>query len=286
MALATLPLTTTVPQLRKHIIFTYSRLHTDSRGEPFLARFEQLQKEWRELSRLEIDLQDTQTTLSAQLESDDIGLDVLVDEVSEATTEDPALHDLLFKGKSPSVFKKPIAGVQLDNMERWEGVLLRSSLPAARALAPRVAAQVAKARATVGKRSDAAQRLREFYATAERRRFIEQVNVARMEVFTHFINLIAQEPALRLTQQYARSFFLATAEYNTSRPEEELSQVQERLEELRQELVQFEEREKELLALKEAQAQEEAQELAQRTREEELERELAALKALRAKKKR
>jgi hypothetical protein len=270
-------------QLRKQIIHTKTRLHADERGEPFRALFEQLQKDWRELLLREVELQDGQTITAAEVEIEDVGLDVIVDEVDEITENNESLRGLLFKGKSPSVFKKPIAGVQLGGMETWEGTLARAATTELQMLSSRVSGQVLRAKMAVAKRAEAGQLLREFYTTAERKQFIERVNTARVEVFTYFFKLVTKTPGL--TQQYARSFFLQVSD-GAYRAEEDLAAVQERLEELRQELAQYEAREKELIALKEAQAQEEAQESAQKAREEELERELNAIRAQRAKKKR
>jgi hypothetical protein len=273
------PTNTTTTNLRQQTVFTRARLTADPRGEPFRGRFDALREDWRKLSAREFDLQDEQTTASAELLYADFEADAFVDEVDKATEQDTGLRKLLFGNKQPAAFKRPIAGVQLASMETWIQTLANSKLPTSKELTEKCFFVVDKAKAAVRRRNEAARALKEFNTTGARKQYTDKLNAARVEVFNHFDSLVVTNPSLGLTRQYARGFFLQGENDGTLTSEEELTLLQEELEGLRQDTELKEERVKELLLLKEARDQEDAREQERQAKIADLERELSALKA-------
>jgi hypothetical protein len=278
MSIRLLPPTTNMPSLRQQLIYSFAKLHADPRGEPFRARFRETRDQWRALLIQENDLQDVVTTSQAEVEYADFEADVVVDEVDSVVGSDEALRKLLFNGKPPSIFKRPIAGAQLTAMETWQQTLLNAKASEVSALALKCATAVATARDAVKRRSEANRALKEFYVTSGRRDFIDKLNALRVEVFNYFDQLVVSNPQLKLSRQYARGFFLQSPEDGALSLEEELTIVQAEAEELRQELALKEERIKELIARKEAAEQEDAKEQERQSKIAELERELTALR--------
>ena len=278
MSVRLLSFTTTTTQLRQQTVYTRARLDADPRGAAFRDLFKQLHADWRVLATKEFDLQDALNINSAGVEYADLEADLFVDEVDAATTDNSSLRPLFFGTKTPSVFKRPIAGSQLTAMETWPATLKNAQDPAVKALAEGCVAVLEKANAAVKQRTEAARALREFYATGERRRYTERLNAARVEVFSHFDTLVINDPSLGLTRQYARAFFLQNTYESDPTPEEELLLLQGELETLRQDLIVKEERQKELLALKESREREDVLAQERQSKIEELERELTSLK--------
>jgi hypothetical protein len=286
MSIRILPFNTSTTNLRHQMIYSRARLHADPRGEPFRSRFDQLRLDWRVLAVRELDLQDEQIEANAGLEYADFEADAFVDDIDSATEDDAGLRKLLFGNKAPSIFKRPIAGIQLVAMENWTQTLANSKLLNAKELTEKCFFVVDKAKTAVRRRNEAARALREFNATGVRKVYTDQLNAARVEVFNYFDQLVVTTPSLGLTRQYARAFFLQSDNEGVLTPEEELILLQANLEELRQEMEAKEERVKELLLLKEAREQEDTKEQERQAKIAELERELNSLKAQPSKKRR
>lgn len=276
MPVPMLAATTTVAQLRAHIVHTLSRLTVDPNGEPFRQRFKELREEWRTLQGEEIDLQDSKVDAGAVLIHRDLNLDAFTDKIDELIEEEEGLRRLLFQGKTVSSFKRPTAASQLRAMETWGETLGSSHAPVeVQALAPEVIALVSAAKEAETNREAIKQRLKEFYAIGARKKFIEKLNFARAEVYHHFSKLLIDHP--KLDRRYPYTFFLQRESEAARELEDELAQVREQIEEHQEQLGQLEARLVELVAQKEAQDREVAEEAARQERIAELQRELSAL---------
>jgi hypothetical protein len=270
--------TTTILQIRAHLVHTLSRLTIDPRGEPFRQKFKDLREEWKTVQLQEIDLQDARVEAGAVLVYQDLNLDTFTDKVDELTEGNPQLRGLLFGDKTLYTFKRPIAGSQLRAMESWKDTLASGDAPTeAQAMAPEAEALVTAAQEAEAAREGIKRRLKEFYAIGARKRFIDKVNVARAEIYHHFSQLLTTNPELRLDRRYPYSFFLQREGEATLEIEDELAQLNEQIEGHQEQLSLLEGRRAELLAQKEAQDREAAEERARQERIVELQRELSAL---------
>lgn len=286
MPVPLLPLDTSLPKLRYHIVYTLKRLILDPRGEPFRQEFRELREEWKQLQLMEFDLQDNITEAIAGVGFGDFNLDEFVDLIDEETKNDPRIRALLLKGKTISAFKRPTAGAQLRAMELWGGTLANyAENPSLQAKAPVLIDLVTAARQAEAERDQCRQKLKEFYTIGARAQFIKKVNIARGKVYRYFSQLVSDHPELKLSHRYPYSFFPQRERERELDLEDEIALVEDEIEQKREELAVLEARLKELFVQKEAQDREAAEAEAREARIAELTRELAELKA-KSKKKR
>jgi DNA repair exonuclease SbcCD ATPase subunit len=269
---------TPIPQIRAHIIYTLSRLSVDPRGEPFRQKFKDLREEWKGVQLQEIDLQDARLEAGALLFYRDLDLDAFTDRVDALSERDPRLRELLFGDKTTYSFKRPTAASQLRAMEPWSETLGSPNAPAAaQAMAPEAEALVNAAKEAEATREESKRKLREFYAIGARKRFIDKVNVARGEVYSHFSKLLSDHPELRLDRRYPYTFFIQREGEAAPELEDEIALIKERIEEHHDQLDLLEAHLQQLIAQKEARDRDASEGKARQERILELQRELSVL---------
>jgi hypothetical protein len=278
MSASQVPFNTSLGQIRQHIVYTLTRVTIDPRGASFVERYKALREEWKALQLQEFDLQDNRTEVSARLEAQDDSLDSFTDRVGDASAGNDRFRTMLFGDKTPSAFKRPIAGVQLKAMETWPSTLSSPDAPANLQVFAGEASELVKtALETAANKEESNRKLKEFYAIGAKKKFIDKLNLLRDETHRHFSQLVSEHPELGLGRRYPASFFLQREGEAALELEDEISFLRGQIEEGKDNLELLEIRLRELLTKKEALDREASEDKARLEKIEALKQELALL---------
>jgi hypothetical protein len=288
MAARYLSYETTVDQLHDENTFTIAACVAHPLGAPHLAKFEAMTARIGALRDMLLALRAAVVIARAKIYYWDGLLNADVDALENTllllnSDRSAPLYQLFFRKNPPSLVKKPLLGPQLEEMRGWLTTLLGPNAPGGLGeLGERISAHVEGADAALAEKRSAADALKLFYFS-DQRRLIDDYNRLRVETFGALdaLPLAPEHRALNLGRGFAKSFFIQGRGNYKGAPAlaAELAEAEEELAEKRRAVAALESRVAGLFARKAAadRAAEERQTKAARVAE--LERELTALKA-------
>jgi uncharacterized phage infection (PIP) family protein YhgE len=253
------------PQLTEEYNYTLARLNADPLGAPYLPTYQDFLKNINLMREQELRLQAQQTMGQALIDFADDNLDRFVDTLSNTllqVTSNDREHVLwrhYFGSKSPSVFKKPILGKQLEEMRRWLPSLKSSTNKALQGLSATLEPLLSNAEAAAKGKSDADQAIKDFRNLGSRKELIVTFNTLRKDTFNGLDKLIQTYPEKNLPKSFGDQFFRQARTDTIPGLEEELTQLQAEIEENQQALVELQARYQELSKQKAHLEEEEAQ---------------------------
>ena len=151
MAIRTIQPRTSLSSVLPEITYTRGRLKAHPLGAPHIAAFDALRAEWTTVHDKELVLRDAITDAQAFIEHVDDLLDTLANAIIHAiltiTNGDRthALYKHYLGNKTPTDFKRPVLGGQLEAMKAWQPSLAASEHAALKAFAPTLGELVAQA---------------------------------------------------------------------------------------------------------------------------------------------
>jgi hypothetical protein len=267
------------------ILHTLAQLRAYPITAPFVLGFTALKDRWAEVNTEELGLIDAEVTANAHASRVDDDIDPLVDRLARLILDaikgnraDP-LYRRYFARKRPSDVKRPILGVELDEVRGWIPSLLESELPGLVALGELLRTLVDEADHAVGEQADVARRWDDYVKLGNWRKLIDDLNTQRQDLHADLTKLKNTPEGQDLPADFADRFFLhatrsrkrqdvptvASTKVHIAGLEKELAEQQALLAKL----------EEEERLQKEAEAQRNADEAAMG----ELERQLAEVKA-------
>jgi len=221
MAVRTLKPRSAMLSLLPHPTFTISRLRTTPHGAPYVARFEELREEGRQVLLHELAYIEAITEAQARVVAIDIQLDGFASRLSKEiltiTSDDRtnALYLHYFERPLGEV-TRPVLNGQLETMKKWLISLPKSPYPALSAMAQELEALIAQADDAVTAREGARAQNREFRDVGERRQWVDRLNGARKEVHGALAKLPHEDPGL--PSDFADQFFLSEPEREEAEP--------------------------------------------------------------------
>jgi hypothetical protein len=214
MALQTLnPADLSLSDLRRRTIFTIARMQADTNAKPYMAKFVNFAAQLKQAIQTEQDLEDAIIIADAGSVPADVALDDLADKVSSeihgsrrVNVSDPQ-HQLYFGSWTPSEFKRPTLGMELDEQIKWPELLARASDPALAALAAIATERVAAGQAAVKALQQASLALEQFRTDGQHKTMFDQWNALSKSAHGELSALVHQKPQLKLKVNYADTFF-------------------------------------------------------------------------------
>lgn len=215
MAVRTLRTRSATLTLLPHTTFTLSRLNTDPFGAPYVARFEGLHVEGRQVLLVELDLADAKTGAQARVVAIDVRLDEFASRFSNqilALTGNNRRADLYthYFTKPPNELTRPILNNQLVEMKKWLGSLAKTPHASLAAMAPELDALIKEADEAVDARRDVSQQIREFRDVGAKRQWVDRLNAARKETHGALAKLPHEHE--HLPPDFADRFFMSESE--------------------------------------------------------------------------
>ncbi|EYF03887.1 hypothetical protein [Chondromyces apiculatus] len=259
MALRTLKSSTAMLTLMPHPTFTTSQLKADPHGAPYVALFEALRDEGKEVIVHEIEHAQAVAEAQALVVRTDAKLDAFAGRLSKKLL-DLAGNDRksgLYQHYFPKALNettRPVLGDQLDTMKKWLLSLTKSSHLELTALVPELTALLTEGDTVKAGRDAALHAKREFRDVGERQEWLDRLNAARKEVYGQLSKLPHQHK--ELPSDFAERFFLVD-QRRDGEEEDTVESVQSELELQRQAVLELEARLLEVQAA-EAEAQQEA----------------------------
>lgn len=262
-----------IRMFRPDLHFSVTQFKVEPLAQKHVAPFEGLLAGLGVITEQEQALYDTQVECKAVVVTCDRVLNRQASRVHKEVliiTNDSTKHNLYkhyFGTKSLKEFVRPTLKSQLAAMLGWVKSLKESEHAALSALAADVEAATKAAVVAVEKKTAIDLEIKVFRETGDRKKFIDACNAARSLAYGELAKLAHENDSL--PSNFADSFFL---HYITEEEEVTVESVQEKIDELTEEL----EEQKELLVQlkeeQEAKAKAEAEELAQRAALAELEK--------------
>ncbi|EYF05076.1 hypothetical protein [Chondromyces apiculatus] len=258
MALRTLKSSTAMITLMPHPTFTTSQLKAYPHGAPYVALFEALCDEGKEVIVHEIEHAQAVAEAQALVVRVDAKLDAFAGRLS-TTLLDLAGNDrksglyLHYFPKALNETTRPVLGDQLDTMKKWLLSLTKSNHAALTALVSELTALLTEADTVKAARDAALHAKREFRDVGERQEWLDRLNAARKDVYGQLSKLPHEHK--ELPPNFADRFFLADQRRDSE--EDTVESVQAELELNRQAVLELEARLVEVQAA-EAEAQQEA----------------------------
>jgi hypothetical protein len=188
MAVRTIQPRTSLSAVLPEITYTRSRLKAHPLGAPFVAAFDALRAEWTTVHDKELVLRDAITDAQALIDHVDDVLDTQVNGIVNAiltVTNGDRTHPLYkhFLGsKTPSDFKRPVLGGQLEAMKTWGPSLAASEHANLAAFAPAVGELIAQANSAVAAKAAAEAARDQFRDFGDRKKFVDKLNGTRKEI--------------------------------------------------------------------------------------------------------
>ncbi|MRG91688.1 hypothetical protein [Polyangium spumosum] len=187
MAVRTLQPRTSLSSVLPEITYTRSRVKAHPLGTPHIAAFDALRAEWTTVHDKELLLRDAITDGQALIDHIDDLLDSLVTAIVNTilTITDGDRNHALYKhflgNKTPSDFKRPVLGGQLEAMKKWLPSLAASEHAALKAFAPELGELLERADGAVNAKAAAEKARDQFRDFGERKKFIDKLNGTRKE---------------------------------------------------------------------------------------------------------
>jgi len=199
--------------LRDAWSFACARVASDPHAAPFLSAFIAFGPQWDTVKQKENALRDGITKAEATAVSADHVLNGLLERVSAAIHRgkrvDTSLpqHRLYFGNEAPSIVKRPTLGAQLERMRSWPALLAKETEPELNGLHAAVSAGV-----TAGNEAEAALEQAEvannqFRLGGERTQLFDAWNSLAATAYGGLKAFAHDHPELRLSAEYAESFF-------------------------------------------------------------------------------
>lgn len=208
----TLRASSSMHALLPHLTFTLSQLRAHPLGAPYVALFEVLRTEGREVNNRELDLIEQKAAARAVVVASDGGLDGYASRLSKTvltiTGDDRSsgLYTHYFE-KPLGELTRPILRGQLAAMRKWLISLPLSPHAALSGMAAELATRVDEADEAVAALNAAEQQIREFRDVGERKQWVDRLNAARKEVHGALAKLPHEHP--ELPSDFADQFFLS-----------------------------------------------------------------------------
>jgi len=200
-----------LPSIRAHVAFTLRRLQAHPLAAPLAPPFEALLESWPDLFQTELDLHDLIDDAHVKVLAIDAKLNRIADRVSKEVltlTGDDRSHPMYrhyFGPRALNLFKRPVLAGQLEAMRAWPASLASSSSPALQALGAELAPIIVEADQAVQEKREAEQARDAFRDLDARKRYVDDVNAARKEVYGALAKLPYQH--LGLPSNFADGFF-------------------------------------------------------------------------------
>ncbi|TKD00512.1 hypothetical protein [Polyangium fumosum] len=211
MAVRTIHPRTSLGSVLAEITYTHSRLKAHPLGAPHVAAFEALRAEWPAVHNKELVVRDAITDAQALIDHVDDLLDNLANGVVHAiltiTNGDRthALYKHFLGNKTPSDFKRPVLGGQLEAMKAWLPALEQSEHAPLVAFAPALAGLLGQASSAVTAKAEAEGARDQFRDFGERKKFIDKLNGCRKETHGALARLPHEHSSL--PRNFADKFF-------------------------------------------------------------------------------
>lgn len=266
MALRTVRQNAAIEFVLKEYYYSLSKLRAHHLTKSLLTEFEAFEERIHEVFWQERELEKRRAIAQAMIEFADDNLDVATDGISNTilviTKNDrgSALYRRYFGDKPPSVLKRPVLGSQLETLRSWIPSLKASPHPQLQVYGVLLEKLVAEADKAIEEQKKVEQESKDFRELGEKKRLIDDFNSLRKETHDALDKIRRENPQENLPNAFADLFFRKSR--TPSRPdlEQEIKEVRESIETMRQEITNKEARLQELILQKEKLAQEEAEE--------------------------
>jgi len=215
--IATLKSDLSLDVLRAHWRFALARIKSDPNAAAYVADFTAFGSTWAAVDQKELGFEDAVAAADATVVAADAAIDALVDKVAAAifggkkVAANPALAQLFFGSLTPSKFKRPILGTELQSVQGWPAKLAAAALPALQALAAPVTAAVGAGNAAAKAFSDALVARDGFRLGGDRQRAFDAFNSLCARAYGGLKAFAHDHPELELPPTYAESFFKGSA---------------------------------------------------------------------------
>ena len=212
MSARTLAYRTSSFALFREIFYTLAQLGLEPKAAAHVPPFEVLRDDLKTIVLQEIDILEQFAKAQATIDRTDANLDRfstrVVNDVDESTDGNTRkqIRAKLLKGKSPSRFRRPVLGRQLQEMSDWSEVLSKCGVAALAVLAPEASAQYEAGLAAAKLRDTVQSNNRSFRDVGARKQFIDKLNAERQETEGALAKLPFQDPSL--PQDFAGYFFM------------------------------------------------------------------------------
>jgi hypothetical protein len=197
--------------LRSHVVFTLRRLQGNPLTATLALRFEALLASWKGLFQTELDLHDQIDDAQVAVTAVDGKLNRFARRVSKEiltiTGDDRAhmLYQHTFGSKTLYAFQRHVLSDKLEAMRQWIADLQASQYATLKALGSELVPLIAQADKAARGKADAEQALARFRDVGPRKRYIDQVNIARKE--THGVLASLPHKHTGLPANFADEFF-------------------------------------------------------------------------------
>lgn len=215
--IATLKSDVSLDVLRAHWRFALARIKSDPNAAAYVADFTAFGPTWVAVNQKELTYEDAVDAADAGVVAADASIDALVDKVSVAifagkkVAASQPLATLYFGSLTPSKFKRPILGTELQNVQGWPALLAAAPQPALQALAAPMTAAVNAGNAAAKAFSDALVARDGFRLGGDRRKAFDAFNSLCARAYGGLKAFAHDHPELDLPAAYAESFFKGSA---------------------------------------------------------------------------
>ena len=203
--------------LRAHWRFAFSRAKSDPNAAAYLPELTAYGAQWAQANQTELDREDAVSDADATVVSADAALDALADEVTvvihgakKLDVNLPA-HQLFFGSETPSQYKKPQLGTQLEKSQGWPALLGQSNMPALLALTAAGAEAVQGGNLAATALDTAITARDAFRLGGERQKAFDAFNSLCSKMYGGLKSFAHDHPELKLPGGYAESFFKGSA---------------------------------------------------------------------------
>jgi hypothetical protein len=203
--------------LRAHWRFALARLKSDPNAAAYVADFTAFGPTWVAVDQQELAYEDAVAAADAAVVAADEAIDALVDKVTVAISggkkvvAGSPLLALYFGSLTPSVFKRPILGTELQNVQSWPALLAKATQPALQALGAPITAAVAAGNAAAKAFNDALAARGSFRVGGDRQKAFDAFNSLCAKAYGGLKAFSHDHPDLALPSTYAESFFKGSA---------------------------------------------------------------------------
>jgi len=211
MSIRTIEPRTSLALIHAEITYTLIRLKTHPLGAPHIAAFEALRQTWTPVHAEELSLRESIAEAQARVDAADDELDDFVgrlDKTMRIVTHDDRNHPLyrfFFGKKTPSAFRRPVLGAQLEAMRPWTAALAGSDEPSLQTLGAELAPKIAAADAALKNRDAAIEARDHFRDLGPRKKLVDALNATRKGTFGALSRLPHEKPGL--PPSFADRFF-------------------------------------------------------------------------------
>ncbi len=197
-------------EIFENIVFTRSRLLMLPLTAGLAAPFDALRVQWTTTNNKDLDLQAKVADATAVVQAKDDDLDDFVDAVIAGFKGDRKndLYVLLIGSTTPSKFKRPILGDQLESMKLWVSPLTASKIPGMAALGASLPALLSGASDAAAALTQAESDLETHRTVGDKRTLVDAVNAARQTADGMVSTMPHGKPELGLPADFGDRFFL------------------------------------------------------------------------------